>query len=70
VTYEVFQVPPLLGKTKKKTIIERGKLLVQNGKTGRAAANELYSEYFANSNVQPSQRERRLKHLARKFKTT
>lgn len=52
-----------------KDVIERGKALVRNGATGRAAAVELYGEYFADSNVQPSTRDRRLKHLARKFKT-
>lgn len=52
-----------------KAVIEAGKALVASGMSGRAAAIELYDKYFGETNVQPTTRERRLKHLARKFKT-
>lgn len=52
----------------KGAIIEAGKKMVANGMSGRAAAIELYREYFSETNVQSTTRERRLKHLARKFK--
>lgn len=53
-----------------KAVIEAGKALVASGMSGRAAAIKLYSQYFGETNVQPSTRERRLKHLARKFRTS
>ncbi|OHD05061.1 hypothetical protein [Sphingopyxis sp. RIFCSPHIGHO2_12_FULL_65_19] len=50
-------------------VIAKGRALVANGMSGRAAAIELYDMYFAKIDVQQTTRERRLKYLARKFKT-
>ena len=51
----------------KPQLIERGKVMVVEGKSRREAAVAIYDQYFSKDKVQPSTYHRRLNYLVRKL---